>query len=121
MDIQSIISQVTSSLSGASAETIQGFLADPASAIQSITGMSLGEADVSQVVSGVQDAIANGGIDLSGVDLSGLDLSSLGLGDFDLSAVTENLGGITEGLGGILDSTPLGGIAEGLSGLFGGN
>ena len=91
MDIQSIIGQVTESL-GAAPEQAQDFLADPQAAIEELTGQTLGEGDIAEIVSGVKDKIAGG--------------------DLDLGSIAENLGGV-------LENTPLGGIAEGLGGLFG--
>ena len=54
MDIQSIIGQVTESL-GAAPEKAQDFLADPKAAIEEITGQTLGEGDIAEIVSGVKE------------------------------------------------------------------
>ena len=55
MDIQSIIGQVTESL-GAAPEKAQDFLADPKAAIEELTGQTLGEGDIAEIVSGaIQD------------------------------------------------------------------
>ena len=98
MDVQAIISQVTEAL-GNAPEKVQDLMADPKGTIEEITGQTLGEGDLSQIVDGVKESVANGGFDL---------------GNLDLSAITENLGG----LGDLLGNSPLGGIAEGLGGLF---
>lgn len=103
MDIQAIISQVFAALSDAP-EKLQGLLSDPKGAIEEITGQTLGEGDLAQIVDGVKSGIADGSIDLSGIDLSSLDLGS----------IAGNLGG----LGGLLGGG-LGGIAGGLNSLFG--
>ncbi len=100
MDIQAIIDQVMGVV-GDAPEKIGDILADPKAAIEDITGQALGEGDLSQIVSGVQERIADGSIDLSNIDLSKIDLSALG------------------GIGDLLGNSPLGGIAEGLGGLFG--
>lgn len=100
MDIQAIIDQVLGVV-GDAPEKINDILADPKAAIEDITGQALGEGDLSQIVSGVQERIADGGIDLSNIDLSKIDLSALG------------------GIGDLLGNSPLSGIAEGLGGLFG--
>lgn len=103
MDIQAIISQVFAALSDAP-EKLQGLLSDPKGTIEEITGQTLGEGDLAQIVDGVKSGIADGSIDLSGIDLSSLDLGS----------IAGNLGG----LGGLLGGG-LGGIAGGLNSLFG--
>lgn len=100
MDIQAIIDQVMGAV-GNAPEKINDILADPKAAIEDITGQTLGEGDLSQIVSGVQERIADGGIDLSNIDLSKIDLSALG------------------GIGDLLGSSPIGGIVEGIGGLFG--
>ena len=100
MDIQAIIDQVMQVAVDAP-EKIGDILADPKGAIEEICGQTLGEGDLSQIVSGVQERLTSGDFDLSQIDLSKIDLSALG------------------GLGDILGNSPLGGIAEGLGGLFG--
>lgn len=100
MDIQAIIDQVMQ-VAGDAPEKIGDILADPKGAIEEICGQTLGEGDLSQIVSGVQERLTSGDFDLSQIDLSKIDLSALG------------------GLGDILGNSPLGGIAEGLGGLFG--
>ncbi len=102
MDIQAIIDQVMKVV-GDAPEKIGDILSDPKGAIEEISGQTLGEGDLSQIVSGVKDRIADGGIDLSNIDLSKIDLSNIDLG----------------GIGDLLGNSPLGGIAEGLGGLFG--
>lgn len=100
MDIQAIIDQVMQ-VAGDAPEKIGDILADPKGAIEEICGETLGEGDLSQIVSGVQERLTSGDFDLSQIDLSKIDLSALG------------------GLGDLLGNSPLGGIAEGLGGLFG--
>lgn len=100
MDIQAIIDQVMQ-VAGDAPEKIGDILADPKGAIEEICGQTLGEGDLSQIVSGVQERLTSGDFDLSQIDLSKIDLSALG------------------GLGNLLGNSPLGGIAEGLGGLFG--
>lgn len=100
MDIQAIIDQVMQ-VAGDAPEKIGDILADPKGAIEEICGETLGEGDLSQIVSGVQERLTSGDFDLSQIDLSKIDLSALG------------------GLGDLLGNFPLGGIAEGLGGLFG--
>lgn len=100
MDIQAIIDQVMQ-VAGDAPEKIGDILADPKGAIEEICGQTLGEGDLSQIVSGVQERLTSGDFDLSQIDLSKIDLSALG------------------GLGNLLGNSPLGGIAESLGGLFG--
>lgn len=100
MDIQAIIDQVMR-VAGDAPEKIGDILADPKGAIEEICGETLGEGDLSQIVSGVQERLTSGDFDLSQIDLSKIDLSALG------------------GLGNLLGNSPLGGIAESLGGLFG--
>ena len=101
MDVQAIIAQVSAALSEAP-EKVQGLLADPKGPIEEITGLELGEGDLSQIVDGVKAAIADGSLDISKLDL----------GNIDLGAIAGNLGGM-------LENSPLGDIAGGLSGVFG--
>ena len=101
MDVQAIIAQVSAALAEAP-EKVQGLLADPKGTIEEITGLELGEGDLSQIVDGVKSGIAAGSIDLGNIDLSKLDLGS-----------------IVGNLGGMLENSPLGDIAGGLSGIFG--
>ena len=101
MDVQAIIAQVSAALAEAP-EKVQGLLADPKGTIEEITGLELGEGDLSQIVDGVKSGIADGSIDLGNIDLSKLDLGS-----------------IVGNLGGMLENSPLGDIAGGLSGIFG--
>lgn len=104
MDIQGIIDQVVQTVTNAP-EKINDILADPRAAIEDITGQTLGEGDLTQIVDGVKDRVLSGGIDLSAIDLSQIDLSKLG--------------GITSLLGGGSGSSPLGGIMGGIGSLFG--
>ena len=101
MDVQAIIAQVSAALADAP-EKLQDLISDPKGTIEEITGLELGESDLSQIVDGVKSGIADGSLDLGGLDLSKLDL-----------------GAIAGNLGGLLENSPLGGIAEGLGGLFG--
>lgn len=98
MDVQNIIAQVSAALADAP-EKLQGLLSDPKGTIEEITGQTLGEGDLSQIVDGVKSGIADGSLDLGSLDLSSLDLGSL-----------------AGGLGGMLGNGPLGGIVGGLFG-----
>lgn len=101
MDIQAIIDQVLETVTTAP-DKLNELLADPRATIEEITGQTLGEGDLSQIVAGVKDRVASGELDLSAIDLSSIDLSSLG--------------GIGSLLGG---DSPLSGILGGIGGLFG--
>ena len=96
MDVQAIIAQVSAALADAP-EKLQGLISDPKGTIEEITGQTLGEGDLSQIVDGVKSGIADGSLDLGNLDL----------------------GSIAGNLGGLLENSPLGGIAGGLGGLFG--
>ena len=96
MDVQAIIAQVSAALSDAP-EKLQELVSDPKGTIEGITGLELGEGDLSQIVDGVKSGIADGSLDLGGIDL----------------------GSIAGNLGGMLEISPLGGIADSLGGLFG--
>ncbi len=98
MDIQAIIDQVMTAV-GNAPEKAGEILADPKGAIENITGQTIGEGDLSQIIDGVKERIASGGIDLSQIDLSQIDLSQIG--------------GLLGGDG------PLGGIMGGIGSLFG--
>ena len=98
MDIQAIIDQVMTAV-GNAPEKAGEILADPKGAIENITGQTIGEGDRSQIIDGVKERIASGGIDLSQIDLSQIDLSQIG--------------GLLSGDG------PLGGIMGGIGSLFG--
>ena len=90
MDVQAIIAQVSAALADAP-EKLQELISDPKGTIEGITGIELGEGDLSQIVDGVKSGIADGTLDLTKFDLSGLDLSGLAGG----------LGGMLGGLGGL--------------------
>ena len=90
MEVQAIIAQVSAALAEAP-EKVQGLLADPKGTIEEITGLELGEGDLSQIVDGVKGAIADGSLDISKLDL----------GNIDLGAIAGNLGGMLGGLGGL--------------------
>lgn len=98
MDVQNIIAQVSAALADAP-EKLQGLLSDPKGTIEEITGQTLGEGDLSQIVDGVKSGIADGSLDLGSLDLGSLDLGSL-----------------AGGLGGMLENSPLGSIVGGLFG-----
>lgn len=89
MDVQDIIAQVSALLADAP-EKLQDLIADPKGTIEELTGHSLEDADLSKIVDGVKNSIADGGIDLG----------SLNLGDLDLGAIAEkvDLGGVLGGL-----------------------
>ncbi len=84
MDVQDIIAQVSALLADAP-EKIQDLISDPKGTIEELTGHSLEDADLSKIVDGVKNSIADGGIDL---------------GDLDLGAIAEkiDLGGVLGGL-----------------------
>lgn len=103
MDIQAAIDQVMQAVTN-TPEKIGEILSDPKTAIEDITGQTLGEGDLGQIVDGVKERVTSGGFDLSQIDLSQIDLSSL-----DLS----KLGGLLGGDG------PLGGIMGGIGSFFG--
>lgn len=90
MDVQAIIAQVSAALADAP-EKLQELISEPKGTIEDITGIELGEGDLSQIVDGVKSGIADGTLDLTKFDLSGLDLSGLAGG----------LGGMLGGLGGL--------------------
>ncbi|MDM8270200.1 hypothetical protein [Thermophilibacter provencensis] len=90
MDVQAIIAQVSAALAEAP-EKVQGLLADPKGTIEEITGLELGEGDLSQIVDGVKSGIADGSLDISKLDL----------GSIDLGSIAGNLGGMLGGLGGL--------------------
>ena len=96
MDVQAIIAQVSAALADAP-EKLQELISDPKGTIEELTGLEVGEADLSQIVDGVKNGIADGSLDLGGIDL----------------------GSIAGNLGGMLEISPLGGIADSLGGLFG--
>ena len=96
MDIQAIIAQVSAALADAP-EKLQELISDPKGTIEELTGLEIGEADLSQIADGVKNGIADGSLDLGGIDL----------------------GSIAGNLGGLLENSPLGGIADSLGGLFG--
>ena len=91
MDIQAIIAQVSAALADAP-EKLQELISDPKGTIEELTGLEIGEADLSQIVDGVKSGIADGSLDL---------------------------GGLAGNLGGMLENSPLGGIADSLGSLFG--
>ena len=102
MDIKAIADQVKGAL-GNSPEAIKDFIADPAAAIEGITGNKLEGADLAGVVDQIKETVMGGDFQLpEGLDLGNLDLS-----------------GIAGNLGGMLENSPLSGIAEGLGSLFG--
>ena len=92
MDIKAIIDQVVEHI-GNAPEAIKDLLADPAGAIENITGHRLEGDDLSGVLDGLKEHVTGGGIKLP----EGLDLGALG----DLAGKVD-LGGITEGLGDML-------------------
>lgn len=71
MDIKAIIDQVTEHL-GNSPEALKDFIADPASAIEGITGHQLEGDDLSGVVDGIKEGVMGGGFHLpEGIDQGG--------------------------------------------------
>ena len=95
MDVSAIIDTLMKTV-GDAPEKLGEIMKDPKGAIEEITGQTIDEGTLGDIISGVKDKIAGGEIDLSNIDLGAL-------------------GGIGEMLG----NSPLGGIAEGLGGLFG--
>ncbi len=113
MDINALTEQLAGTLEQAP-ELLQGFAADPAGAVEQVSGLSLGEADLSQVVEGVTSQLGADGFDLAGL-AEGFDLGALAeqVGNFDLGGIAEQAGGL---LG---EDSPLGNIGGMLGGLFG--
>ncbi len=100
MDVQAIIDQVMEHLKDAP-EKAGELLSDPKGAIEGITGQTLGEGDLGQIIDGVKEKFTSGELELPNIDLSAIDLSKLG------------------GVADLLGDSPLGGIADGLGSLFG--
>lgn len=71
MDVRDIIAQVSALLADAP-EKIQDLISDPKGTIEELTGRSLEDADLSKIVDGVKNSIADGGIDLGGLDLGAI-------------------------------------------------
>ena len=71
MDVQDIIAQVSAALADAP-EKLQGLVSDPKGTIEGITGLELGEGDLSQIVDDVKSGIADGSHDLGGIDLGSI-------------------------------------------------
>lgn len=110
MDIPAIINQVSQALQNAP-EKAGELISDPRGTIEEIAGQTLGEGDLSQIVSGVQENLASGALDLSNLGLENLDLSALNPSNLDLSSLG--------GLGDLIESSPVAGIMDGLGSLFG--
>ena len=91
MDVQDIIAQVSALLADAP-EKIQDLISDPKGTIEELTGHSLEDADLSKIVDGVKNSIADGGIDLGGLDLGAI------AEKVDLGGIADNLGGVLGGL-----------------------
>ncbi len=94
MDIKAIAEQVMGAL-GEAPEKLQEFFADPKGAIEQITGQSLDEGQIAEVVEHIKTTVGEG------------------LGNFDLDAIGEQLSGLFG------EGSPLGGIGDALGGLFG--
>lgn len=95
MDTKVVIDQVVEYI-GNAPEAIKELLADPAGAIENITGQRLEGNDLSGVLDGIKEHITGSGIKLP----EGLDLGALGnlAGKFDLGGITEGLGDMLGGL-----------------------
>ena len=91
MDVQDIIAQASALLADAP-EKIQDLISDPKGTIEELTGHSLEDADLSKIVDGVKNSIADGGIDLGGLDLGAI------AEKVDLGGIADNLGGVLGGL-----------------------
>lgn len=96
MDIKAIAEQVMATL-GEAPEKVQEFIADPAGMIEQITGHSLGEGEISQVVEHITSGLSEKGIDLA---------------NFDFNAIGDKLGGM-------LGESPLGDLGGMLGNIFG--
>lgn len=94
MDTKAVIDQVVEYI-GNAPEAIKELLANPAGAIENITGQRLEGNDLSGVLDGIKEHVTGSGIKLP----EGLDLGALG----DL-ADTFDFSGISEGLDGMLGS-----------------
>lgn len=89
MDTRAVIDQVVEHI-GNAPEAIKELLANPAGAIENITGQRLEGNDLSGVLDGIKEHVTGSGIKLP----EGLDLGALGdlAGTFDLSGISEGLG-----------------------------
>lgn len=120
MDIQQIVDAVVSQAQG-SPEVLQGFAADPASAIEGIVGdRGLDAAAVSEVAQGVFAQAQEGGLDLAGL-LEGTPVSDVAADALAADGLGGILSGVLEGNGlGDVVSNLVGGEGEGLGGFLGG-
>lgn len=91
MDTKAVIDQVVEYI-GNAPEAIKELLANPAGAIENITGQRLEGNDLSGVLDGIKEHVTGSGIKLP----EGLDLGALGdlAGTFDPSGISEGLGGM---------------------------
>ena len=71
MDIQAIIAHVSAALADGP-EKLQELISDPKGTIEELTGLEIGVADLSQIVDGVKNGIADGSLDLGGLDLGSI-------------------------------------------------
>lgn len=94
MDISAIAEQVMGALGGAP-EKIQELMADPQGVIEQVTGYTLEEGQVGEVVEIIKTQIAEGAA------------------NFDLGTIGDQLGGLFG------EGSPLGNIGDVLGGLFG--
>lgn len=126
MDRGSIADQVTEAVQSAP-ELLQGVGENPEAAIEQITGLSLGEADVAGVLEAIAPTLEDAGFDVSAIteNASGL-LENISSGE-GLSGILsgEGVDGLSSGLEDVLGSAgdiaedPLGAIGGFLGGLFG--
>lgn len=93
MDIKAIADQVMAAL-GEAPEKVQEFIADPKGAIEQLTGHSLDEGQIAEVVEHVKVKIAEGGANLENIDL----------------------GAIGEQISGMVADSPFGNLLEGIFG-----
>ncbi|MEF9875450.1 MAG: hypothetical protein RRZ85_09395 [Gordonibacter sp.] len=94
MDIKAIAEQVMGAL-GEAPEKIHELIADPKGVIEQITGHTLEEGQIGEVVEHIKTQISEGAA------------------NFDLSAIGDQLGGLFG------EGSPLGGIGDALGDLFG--
>lgn len=93
MDVKAIADQVMAAI-GEAPEKVQELIADPKGAIEQLTGQSLDEGQIAEVVEHVKAKIAEGGEGLKNIDL----------------------GAIGEQISGMVGDSPLGGLLEGIFG-----
>lgn len=95
MDIKAIAEQVMAAL-GEAPEKIQEFLADPSGMIEQLTGHSLGEEDVAQVVDHIKGMVEQGGEALGNIDLGAIGEHVTSF--FENNEAVEGIGNLVKGI-----------------------